>query len=216
MARRRYSTREKIVTLSQSFTQKKIARMLRVSERTVRRWKNEGVEPATPQRAARLQRSFESEAKRVGAALRRDIRKHPEAPRIEKRVRVVPKGERRVLAERAAGKKTGRFVESAWINYDVSKMNVKEIHAILAALRDDDRVVQLIYKIPKGGRYPRDARGRPGRQVSKPVRTGSSITDLSNLDDADLMDFLLTFTDPEPGPKSRRILFVSALDRKPR
>lgn len=215
MARIRYSTREKILALAQRYTQKEIAKRLNIGERTVRRWKNEGVEPATRERAGRLQRSFEREHKRVRQELERDIQRHPGAPRIERKVKALPRGVRRALKVYERGRETGDYRESEWLNYDVSKMLPREIHAILAALRDDGRIVQLIYKIPKGSRYPKDPRtGRPGRVVKKSTRTGSPPLDLSNLDDGELMDFLLQYTDPEPGPKSRRIMYVAALDRK--
>jgi hypothetical protein len=215
MARRRYSTREKILALAQRYTQREIAKRLNIGERTVRRWKNEGTEPSTPARAGRLQVSFEREHKRVTQEQTRDARKHPGAVRL-KRAKVLPRGMRRVLpVYDAKGKKTRRHRESEWINYDTAKLSVEEIHAVLVELRDAGRIVQLIYKIPKGSRYPRDPHtGRPGKVVKKSTRSGSPPLDLSNLDDGELMDFLLQYTDPEPGPKSRRIMFVAALDAK--
>ncbi len=216
MARSRFSTREKILALSQRYTQKEIAKRLGIGERTVRRWKNENVEPSTKARAKRLQQDFEREHKRTAQELRRDAVKHPGAPRLEKRLRALPRGTRRALKVYAKGRETGAFRESEWLNYDTSKMSVREVHALLAALRDDSRVVQLIYRIPKGSRYPRDPRtGKPGKVVKKSTRTGSPILDLSNLDDGELMDFLLQYMDAEPGPKSRRVVYVAALDRKP-
>lgn len=221
MARSRYSIRDKLLTLAQAMTQKQIARELGISERTVRRWKNEGVEPNRAlRRVARaetkLQRSFEREHKRIVEDIRRDRRKHKGAPRIEKKVRVLPPGERQQLRVYRAGRDTGQLRTSEWINYRVEALGLKEIFEIVRALRDEGRIVQLIYRIPKGARYPDDARGKPGRVVKQSTRTGSPPLDLSNLDDGDLMDFLLRYVDAEPGPKSRRILYVSALDKKPR
>lgn len=189
--------------------------MVGKSVRTIRRWKNEGVEPsrARPGAIKRLQESFELEHKRVARAQARDRRAHPGAPRLEKKVRVLPQGMRRALNEYVGGKRTGRLVESDWINFDVRRQSIEDIHALVRALRDDGRIVQLVYRIPKGGRYPRDSRGRAGKVVSKSTRAGSPPLDLSNLDDGDLMEFLLQYTDAEPGPKSRQILYVAALDQ---
>jgi transcriptional regulator with XRE-family HTH domain len=218
MARRRYSLRDKLVTLSQTQTQKQIAKKLRVSDRTIRRWKNEGVEPASYLKRIervqdRLQDEFEREHKRVEKSLRDDRRKHPNAPKIERKVKILPPAARRELKVYEAGRDTGRTKSSDWINYDVAALNIKEIFEIVRALRDEGRIVQLIYRIPKGARYPRDARGRPGKVVSKSTRSGTPPLDLSNLDDGELMDFLMRYTSPERGPKSLHILYVSALDQ---
>jgi transcriptional regulator with XRE-family HTH domain len=215
MAKRRYSTRDKIVALSQRFTQAQIARKLRVSERTIRRWKNEGVEPSKTKTAsvAKLQSQFERERKRVAQSLERDRAKHRGAPRLEKRVAVLPIPERRAIRQYRGGKWTGKYRESDWLNYDVSRLSFAEVHALVVALRDQGRVVQLIYRIPKGGRYPRDERGRPGRVVDKATKVGTPITDLSNLDDGDIQDFMLRFVHPEPSAKGNRFLIVAALDK---
>ncbi len=221
MARSRYSLREQLLTLAQSMTQKEIARALGISERTVRRWKNEGVEPNRAirrvQRAeGKLQRSFEREHKRVAEKLRRDRRKHRGAPRIEKKLRVIPPGTRRQLRVYRRGRDTGKFRPSEWIGYKVEALNFREIFEVVRALRDEGHVVQLIYRIPKGSRYPDDKNGRPGRVVKESTRAVSPPLDLSNLDDNDLTEFLLRYVDAEPTPKSRKLIYVSALDKKPR
>lgn len=234
MPKRRYSLRDKLVTLTQAtkfvevrgrpkmvprYTQADIAGKLGVSTRTIRRWKNEGVRPAEyrPEILAaekRLQREFERERKRVAAEAGRDRRAHPNAPRLEKKLRVLPEGHRRQLKVYERGRDTGRTRSSEWINYDVRAWNVREIFDVVKALRDEGRIIQLVYKIPKGARYPRDARGRPGKVVTKTTRTGSPPLDLSNLDDGELMDFLLQYVDAEKGPKARSLVYVSALDQK--
>jgi hypothetical protein len=218
MARRRYSLRDKLVTLAQSHTHKEMAKMLRVSERSIRRWKNENIQPASylptiEQGLERLQHNFEREHKRVEKSLRDDRKKHPNAPRIEHKVKILPPAARRQLKTYEAGRDTGRTRASEWINYDVGAFNLREIFDVVKALRDEGRIVQLIYRIPKGARYPRDSRGRPGKVVSKSTRTGTPPLDLSNLDDGELMDFLLRYAEAERGPKARQILYVSALDQ---
>lgn len=210
------------MTLSQAMTQREMARQFRVSERSIRRWKNEGVEPNKSLRHirravdVRLQDEFERERKRVTKNLREDRRRHPGAPRIEDKLGILPPGSRRELKEYERGRDTGRTYASDWINYDVSRMTPQDILEVMKAIRDEGKLMQMIYRIPKGARYPRDARGRPGKVVSKSTRTGTPPVDLSNLDDGDLWDFLLRYTDAEPGPKSRRILFVSALAVDPK
>lgn len=218
MPKRRYSIRDKLVTMAQAYTQREIAELIGVSPRTVRRWKNEGVQPAAylpeiQKAEKRLQRTFEREHKRVAADARRDRRAHPQAPRLEKKLRVLPVGHRRELNVYERGKKTGRTRKSSWINYDVRAWNIKEIHALVAALRDEGRIVQLIYKIPKGARYPKDARGRPGKVVGKTVRTGSPPLNLEGMDDGELLDFLLQYAEPEKSAKARSIMYVGALDQ---
>lgn len=221
MPNRRYSLRDKLVTLSQAHTQREMVRMFRISERTIRRWKNEGVEPNRNLRRivraeGKLQDAFERERKRVVKALRDDRRKRPGAPRLEQKLRILPPGMRRELKVYERGRDTGRLRLSDWINYDVRKMNVTEILEVVKAIRDEGKLMQTIYRIPKGARYPRDARGRSGKVVSKSTRTGTPPIDLSNMDDGDLMDFLLRYIDLKPGPKSRRILYVSALAVDPK
>jgi transposase len=221
MAKRRYTLRDKLVTLSQAYTQKQIAKQLGVSDRTIRRWKNEGVKPAVALPEIRgslynLQASFERERKRLTKMLREDRRKHPGAPKLDKVLRILPPGHRRKLREYKAGRETGKKRDSEWINYDTAKLDFDEIFQLVQALRDEGRIVQLIYHIPKGARYPRDSRGRVGKPVSKPVRVGTPPLDLSNMDDGDLQEFLLRYVDAEYTSKSRRIVYVSALDFKPR
>lgn len=217
MPKRRYSLRDKLVTLSASFTQRQMAARFRISERTIRRWKNEGVEPNRNLRHIvravddRLQDEFEREHKRVVKNLRDDRRKHPDAPRLERKLKILPEGSRRELKVYERGRDTGLTRASDWINYDVRAMNTAEILEVMKAIRDEGKLMQMVYRIPKGARYPRDARGRPGKVMNKSTRTGTPPVDLSNMDDGDLLDFLLRYTDAEPGPKSRRILYVSAL-----
>jgi transcriptional regulator with XRE-family HTH domain len=204
------------LTLAQKYTQAQIAERIGVSTRTIRRWKNEGVEPNKyrPQSVAaahNLRIEFEREHKRVVTAQRRDAVKHPGTPQLEKSLTVLPEGKRRLLNEYKGGKKTKRKIDSGWINYNVSKLPVNDMLKTLIALRDAGQYVQFIYRIPKGGR---SANGR--KAGSKPVRTGTPPIDISGMTNGDLAALLGDYQGLERGPKSNRVLYIGATPAKRR
>jgi transcriptional regulator with XRE-family HTH domain len=231
---RRYSAREKILLLAQRevvdrrtgetrpIRSREIAKRLGVSERTVRRWKSGESKPREDNRA-KLQRVFRSEAASVRAAQARDHAKHRKSVAPEK-LPIVLRGTRRMLKERRIDRKTGRMVEtgreveSSWVNYSVRGFNLRELHALLIPLWKAGRVVQLIYEIPRGARYPVGKDGKaPGLTTRKKTRTATEPEALWLMrSEEELLQWLMQYVSPEPGPKSLRPLFLAVDDNKPK
>lgn len=49
------------------------------------------------------------------------------------------------------GEKTGEVVPSDWVNYNVADYDMKAVFDFVRGLRDRSDIVQLIYKVPRGG-----------------------------------------------------------------
>jgi len=140
---RRYTVRDRVALLATRYTQKQIAEKLGVSVRTVRRWKNEGVTPHSVQAQAKLRSLATSVRKTLQTQARKARAPLPQVP--------VPPKARRVLRLDPSDPKLVRRIDSDTVSYDVRKMSEDDIRAILQWLRDRDRIVRAIYKIPKGG-----------------------------------------------------------------
>jgi transcriptional regulator with XRE-family HTH domain len=139
----RRTVRDKVALLATRYTQKQIAEKLGVSTRTVRRWKNENVQPARVQTEAKLRSLAASVRKTLQAQARKARAPLPNVP--------VPPKARRVLRLDPSDPKLVRRIDSDTVSYDVRGMSMQDIRAILRWLRDRDRIVRVIYKIPKGG-----------------------------------------------------------------
>jgi hypothetical protein len=233
---RRHSTRERVLTLLArerlvynrktrehervSVTMARTAKELGVSVRTLRRWKNENVQPgAVSQRAAqRLKSIAASVAATTSAQLARDRQKHPRAMKITRAaVPLLPRGHRRELKEygrdkRGNVKATGRTYESSWINYSVRGWRFAEVLALTWEAVKKKKIFQFIYSVPPGGRrigYDHEQGGR----VSKTTRSATSpVNPYDFTTQADLADFLSRYLDLEEGRLSRRMLYVAVDD----
>lgn len=140
---KRYSVRDRVALLATRYTQKQIAEKLGVSVRTVRRWKNENVQPARPETLEAIRKTAET----VRRTLAREARKaRAPLPKV-----AVPPKTARIQRLDPTDPKLVRRIDSDTVSYDVRGMSMQDIRAILRWLRDRDRIVRVIYKIPKGG-----------------------------------------------------------------
>ena len=102
---RQFSTADRILTVLQTRTQKQAAKFLNVSERTIRRWKNEGVEPTRPHRETLVEQSGRERSRLRSQARRQGVEVVPDLPvqfrgRRQTRIDMTdPKRQRRVLSD---------------------------------------------------------------------------------------------------------------------
>jgi len=198
MANRR-STREKILTLLQDHTQAEVAKRLRVSTRTIRRWKNDGVNPVA-HNAKRLSnavsrtisqiKKMDSEYgvvyKKTGKVLRKPI------PTVNLPIQLI--GRRRVMHDIVTGEP--RLSENVF--FLVDKLSEKDIHNFLKTIRDSGKydAYMLIGIVPYGGTSPE------GSQLSVGDRFGhvpeqffykqkGRIQKISDIDIAQKLDYVL-------------------------
>lgn len=175
----RYTLREQLQQLATQHTQREIAARLGVSERTVRRWKNEGVNPSADHReavtvlrteASRVRRQIIRQSERyadIDPTLKREIQKP-----IKQLLRERPlPATRRKLRDSHIGyktvkrknKKTGKrekvrrdvytYRLSDYVMYDVRVLNQKEqIEFVRAALQDGNSVQFVFTTITYGGK----------------------------------------------------------------
>jgi transcriptional regulator with XRE-family HTH domain len=175
------STRAQILTVLQRYSQREAAQRIGVSERTIRRWKNEGVEPVNEFIALSLRDEFGT-VKR--AIKRRNLRETRGYEPIETEVPLL--AERQLLQQRDKfGELTGERYDSDWVNYNVSRLDNKDILDALKLLRDRGETVQIIYRIPPGGTSP------GGRTFPKGGRGSTGAEDLTGRTDFELWHDLL-------------------------
>lgn len=198
--------------------QREIAAKLGVSVRTFRRWKNEGIEPRFPQRAAKLDRVYAREARSIRASLARDRARHPEAPDL----REIPPvhASRRKLKERdpRTGQETGREFDSSWLNFDVRGWTLRELHDLLVRLwrqgarRNLD--FQFIYLIPAGAHYPKK-KGERGTRVQRSTRTGTTPIPFRMIEsESELLELLMRYHASVQGPRTLRLLYIAVNDKR--
>lgn len=115
-------------------------------------------------------------------------------------------------------RETGREFESSWVNYSVKGWNLRELHALAVQFWKAGRVVQLIYEIPKGARYPVGKDGKaPGLRTQRRTRTATAPEALWLMKSEDeVLAWLMQYISPEQGPKSLRPLFLAVDDNKPK
>jgi hypothetical protein len=147
--RTQYSIVERIMILAQRHTQKEIARMLNIGERTVRRWKNEGVQPSTKEREQRLTRAAADE--------RRRVMKGPDALTVK----VLPPHQRK-------GDST---------YYDLRRINFQQKVDILKALQERSQYVRLVIRVPVGGTDYRGRKLKDGGYFSSQWEDLSGLTE---------------------------------------
>lgn len=194
MARRpapRASVREMVLTLLQRYdTQKKVAEVLGVSERTVRRWKNEGVQPVNPFVREYMQDEY--------GEVRNFIRRSNAGARAPNLNTPIPiKGTRRKLVVRdQEGNDTGLRKRSDWSNYDTSRLSEQDVLNTLTQLVAERGtvVVMMIYKVPKSPEYPK------GKVATSPIELSDDMSD------ADIYDATLGAV------STSQVLFVGVLD----
>lgn len=199
------------------------AKVLRVSVRTLRRWKNEGARPRakTRQEKARVFR-LDKLAKKSEAATQREItrdrRKHPDALRITRRdLPVLPVGHRRRLKkyQRTKGgriKPTGEEYDSSIVNYNVRGWTFREIAALVLQAWRGKKPFQFVYEVPAGGSLPKSGRSKE-RKVKHTTRTGTAPIDPYGLEtQAEVLDVLNRYIDIENGEHSRRMVYVAIDD----
>lgn len=200
------SNRERLLTLLQAYTQREAASILGVSERTVRRWKNQ---ESTPTKNLDV-------LQREAAKIRRRILRQPQ--RYEQkfhvpRTPVVPIGERRSLrVYDSRGEWTGAYIESDWVNYDVRTWEPERIADLLAYLRDRGlTTIQLIYWRPA---FTDSPTGRGRKVTRKAAGQGASpIMSIEGMDNAELSDLVDDFRmqSTQPGHARGRILYVGVI-----
>lgn len=191
----RYSARDRVVTiLSQGLTQKQAAKLLGVSERTIRRWKNEGVKPLS---------TNDHKLSLVSSRIRKRERRHG-APNLP----VIPPTQRRKLREYQNGKWTGKYKWSDWLTHDVRKFSNDDIFTLLQVLRDQKATVQFLVKVV--------VRGDSGR-ISRTFHYRSKIYYLGNYTDIDLwelIDELITVYEDEAYIELVDVLNPRAIKKK--
>ena len=210
-----YSVAARVAVLLREHTQKEIARQLGVSERTIRRWKNQEKRSPTAHAAIRPSVTVESRLTEASNRERRRIVQHNvrlshgRQP-IPRNVDVLPVGERRSLRNYRQGKWDGTYRESAWINYDVSGLGMNTMLQMLSTFSGEDISVQFIFRAALdepgvSGRVIKDSGGRPLylRAASAPEYMGD-IEDDSQL--ADMLDENFN----RPG---RKPLYIAVHDR---
>jgi len=207
-------------------TQVRVARELKISERTLRRWKNEGVEPSRsrPQSQRAVRRLAETsgrELERLTTILLRDRMRHPKALKVKReKLPTLPPMHRRELKryrfdrERGRTVATGETYESNWANYDVSGWQFKEIAEFLFQVWRGKRPFQFVYEVPAGGSLPASG-GKPARRVRKKTRSATAPINPGAFETEDeLLTFLAQYIGFERTVKGRRLLFIAVDDNR--
>lgn len=165
MARRTASTRAQVLTVLQRYSQREAADRIGVSTRTIRRWKNEGIEPRNPF----VELALRDEYGRVaGSIKRRNLKTAPGAHPPDTDIPVY--ADRKEIVERdKRGEPTGQYTDSDWVNYNVALLNDDDIVDFLERLRKRGKgqMVNIVFHIPAGRRYP------GGPVVAKSQRGGT-------------------------------------------
>lgn len=135
------SAQDRVLTLLQSRTQKEVAKKLGVSERTIRRWKNENVQPCRGYEkkltvaASRERRSLREKAERQGF-------KQPDVP--------VPLPARRQTRIDPRDPKKERRIPSDTVIYNVEKARLSDVLALLQSYRKTGSAFRVIYQLKPG------------------------------------------------------------------
>jgi transposase len=162
---RKYSVADLTATATQRFSQKDLAARLGVSTRTIRRWRNEGVQPADPIMYGRLKRTYDGVKRRIVAENKKIDASPPDIP-------IPLLGHRREVASEFDAQ--GRVVATApsdWVNYDVTRVKDMVAWESLQNLRDRGATVQVIYMGEASPDYP------SGRQGTSAIYLFPSMSD---------------------------------------
>lgn len=157
MALPRRTTREQVLTLLIERTQVQVAKMLGVSVRTIRGWKNEGVKPSKAN-AVILSRVVRDERVKIKKRQLSFFVKHDKSgKKVPRAIPFVPMaiqitGSRRVYRDFV----TNEVYLSDNVFYAVDKLNENDILKILVRLRDSRKYdgFYLICDVPEGGTSP--------------------------------------------------------------
>jgi len=199
----RYTLREQLQQLATQYTQRQIAERLGVSERTVRRWKNEGVQPSADHAdAAAVARRDAAEVRKriirqsenfadVDTTLKTSIKKPIKQLR---KARPLPATRRKLRDEmigykqvKGRGKNKGKvFYREVWtyrlsdyVMYDVRVLDQREqIEFIRAALQDGGSV-QLVFTTDSYGGKRRYMTTSPINPAILETRDGASVESLA-------------------------------------
>jgi len=114
---RRLTTRERVLQLSQRYTQAQIADKVGVSVRTVRRWKNEGVEPSRAENERALSKAVASVR---GALRKRAARQGFEIP---EEMRLIPEKFERMMRIDPMDPQRKRRIPYQSIEFDVRRLH---------------------------------------------------------------------------------------------
>lgn len=192
----------RIRTLLQDRSGRQLARDLKVSESTVRRWKNAQTRQVKEPRVRRgISRSYEREVKAIRREARQDKVKLHKLGTFVPRVRRIQRPAYELLKQPIPGK-PGKFytkktlpkVATGTVEYDVAKMDKGELMRLIAQIRDRGGKFRVVYRAnirAYGGekklKYKRrlDLRG-------KWIRTSTAPEDPEDWTDADILDYLDT------------------------
>ena len=192
----------RVRTLLQDRSGRQLARELKVSESTVRRWKNALVEaPKEPVVARRLERVYKSECAGIRREARQGKVKRPRGLGVLPRVRRIKRPAYELLKQPIPGK-PGKFyskknlprVDTGTVEYDVSKMYKGEILRLIAWIRDRGGKFRVIYRVNVRA-YGGEGKLKHKRRLDlrgKWIRTSTAPEDPSEWTDADIMDYLDT------------------------
>jgi len=204
----RYSLREQLQQLAtqKGATQRAIAEKLGVSERTIRRWKNEGVRPSAVNadavsvlrsEAARVRKQIIRQSERyadVDPTLKQGIAKPIQQLR---KAKPLPAARRRLRDEhigyktvRRKNKKTGKYEKvrrdvwtyrlSDYVMYDVRVLNQREQIEFIKAALEDGSSVQLVFTTRTYGDKSRYMTTSPTNPAILESRNGTSIDALNS------------------------------------
>lgn len=201
---RKFSARERVLTVLRGRTQKEAAKILRVSPRTIRRWKNEDVRPSN---------DYDKRLSRVAARERDRIRRdYKDRGEDLPPGGYIPEGHRRRLKNYVRGKPDGTYRDSEWLNYNVAEMTLQEILDLIKWGRDQGyTALQVIYHVPKGGT---SLGGREYKKAGNAMTVPEDLTAEFFEDDAGILDYLNEVMFPgarDRGGKKRSIKFIAFL-----
>lgn len=125
---------DQLTILGERFTQKQLAKKFGVSDRTIRRWKNERVSPSVAKGQAITQIS--KAARSVRRSLLEQGRARAQSFRIPASIPVPPSKVRRISRIDPRDPSRKRRIPSDTIDADVSKLRNFDIYSLLVAYRD--------------------------------------------------------------------------------
>jgi len=198
---RKLATVDRVLTVLQTRTQKQAAKFLNVSERTIRRWKNEGVEPTAPHREILVERSSRERTRLRRQAAREGF--------VLPDTRVQLPGRRQTRLDPRDPKRQRR-IPSDTVIYKVDKSRMADMLALMQSYRDQGGAFRVVHELPAGKTdYTKQKYGKK-RNVST---TWESIAQSRFQSDDGVLDFL---QDLKQIGKLLYIVFTLPKKRKPR
>lgn len=160
-----YTVQDKVLTVLQLHTQREAARLMGVSERTIRRWKNENVSPC---------KSYSQSLTRTAARERRAIERHGESRSQNyepPKLRVPVPAQRQT--RRDPGDQTGkRRVLSDTVIFDVRKLRPEDVTALVNYYRKKRGSFRVIFRLPSGKKSKFGSPPMVGSSEARNVSTG--------------------------------------------